>query len=96
MFKSKTCIGGEILALRYDHTVPLARHVAQNRAPDTIGYTVGRVYRRDEHQPNRARWREFYQADFDMVGKYAPMVADAMVLKVTSSTADLPLSSSQS
>jgi len=76
--------GGEILALRFDHTVPLARYVALNSIAATKRYTIGRSYRRDQPQANRGRYREFYQADFDIVGKYAPMAADAEALKVSS------------
>ena len=76
------CTGGEILALRFDHTVPLARYLALNNVVATKRYTIGRSYRRDQPQANRGRYREFYQADFDIVGKYAPMAADAEVLKV--------------
>ena len=74
--------GGEILALRFDHTVPLARYLALNNVVATKRYCIGRSYRRDQPQANRGRYREFYQADFDIVGKYAPMAADAEVLKV--------------
>ena len=84
------CTGGEILALRYDHTVPLARYVALNNVAATKRYTIGRSYRRDQPQANKGRFREFYQADYDIVGgKYAPMAADAEVLKVGTATTDL-------
>lgn len=80
--KSAACTGGELLALRYDHTVPKARYVAQNNGKASRCYSIGRVYRRDNPQATRARYREFYQADFDIVGEYPPMAADAEVLKV--------------
>ena len=82
MKQNAACTGGEILALRFDHTVPLARYLALNNVVATKRYTIGRSYRRDQPQANRGRYREFYQADFDIVGKYAPMAADAEVLKV--------------
>lgn len=62
--------------------MPLARYLALNNVVATKRYTIGRSYRRDQPQANRGRYREFYQADFDIVGKYAPMAADAEVLKV--------------
>ena len=40
------------------------------------------VYRRDQPAMSRGRFREFFQCDFDVAGAYAPMVADAEVLKV--------------
>lgn len=41
---------------------------------------IGRVYRRDEPQIARGRFREFYQCDFDIAGQYDSMVADSEVL----------------
>ena len=40
------------------------------------------MYRRDQPQPERGRWREFYQCDFDIAGAYSPMVPDAEVITV--------------
>jgi histidyl-tRNA synthetase len=40
------------------------------------------VYRRDQPQLARGRYREFYQCDFDVAGAYSPMVADAEVVSV--------------
>ena len=40
------------------------------------------VYRRDQPQLNRGRYREFYQCDFDVAGSYSPMVPDAEVITV--------------
>lgn len=45
-------------------------------------FHIARVYRRDNPQMNRGRFREFFQCDFDVAGAYAVMVADAEVLKV--------------
>ncbi|KAI6154245.1 histidyl-tRNA synthetase, partial [Pisolithus tinctorius] len=61
--------GGEQLALRYDHTVPLARYIAMSGA--TIQgkiWQVGKVYRRDSPVMSKGRMREFMQADLDIVG----------------------------
>ena len=55
--------GGEQLALRYDHTVPLARYIAMSGA--TIQgkiWQVGKVYRRDNPVMSKGRMREFMQA----------------------------------
>lgn len=40
------------------------------------------VYRRDQPQMTRGRFREFFQCDFDIAGSYPAMVPDAEVLKV--------------
>jgi len=54
--------GGEICALRYDLTVPFARYLAMNTDVKQIKrYQIGKVYRRDQPQLNRGRYREFYQ-----------------------------------
>ena len=76
------CAGGEILSLRYDLTVPFARYVALNGLGSIKRYHIARVYRRDQPQAARGRFREFFQCDFDIAGPHPPMVADAEVLKV--------------
>lgn len=60
--------GGRKLALRYDLTVPLARYVATNPnlAMPFRRYQVGQVFRGEN--PQRGRYREFTQLDFDTVG----------------------------
>ena len=40
------------------------------------------VYRRDNPQMNRGRFREFYQCDVDIAGSYPVMVPDAEIIKV--------------
>ena len=74
--------GGELLSLRYDLTVPFARHVAVHGISNIKRYHIAKVYRRDQPQMNRGRFREFFQCDFDIAGVYSPMVPDAEVLKV--------------
>jgi hypothetical protein len=49
-------------------------------------YHIGKVYRRDNPQMNRGRFREFYQCDFDIAGAFPAMVADAEVLRVRAPT----------
>lgn len=69
-------------ACRYDLTVPFARYVALNGIGNIKRYYIGKVYRRDNPQMNRGRFREFYQCDFDIAGAYPSMVPDAEVLRV--------------
>ncbi|KAL4714493.1 hypothetical protein ACJJTC_017788 [Scirpophaga incertulas] len=76
--------GGEILSLRYDLTVPLARYLAMSKISNLKRYHIAKVYRRDNPAMTRGRYREFYQCDFDIAGQYDPMVADAECLKVVS------------
>jgi histidyl-tRNA synthetase len=73
---------GREYALRYDLTVPLARFIASRRdIPLPFKrYHVGPVWRHEE--PQRARYREFYQCDADIVGSPYPE-ADAEILNLT-------------
>jgi histidyl-tRNA synthetase len=71
--------GGELLALRYDLTVPFARFLAMHSVGNIKRFHIAKVYRRDNPQLARGRYREFYQCDFDVAGSYLPMVADAEV-----------------
>lgn len=67
------------LGLRFDFTVPLARVVANNpQLPKPFRrYQIGPVWRYD--RPGSGRWREFWQADVDIVGA-AGVEADAEVV----------------
>lgn len=62
--------GGRELALRYDLTVPFARFIANNQnliAKEPFRrYQIGQVFRGEK--PQKGRWREFTQLDFDTVG----------------------------
>ncbi len=61
--------GDSDLSLRFDLTVPLAKYVAMNYAELTFPfrrYQIGKVYRGERAQ--RGRFREFYQADIDVIG----------------------------
>lgn len=62
--------GGELLSLRYDLTVPFARFLALHGVDALKRYHIARVYRRDNPQMNKGRYREFYQCDFDIAGVY--------------------------
>lgn len=53
--------GGEILSLRYDLTVPLARYLAMSKINTLKRYHIAKVYRRDNPAMTRGRYREFYQ-----------------------------------
>ncbi|KAF9483342.1 histidine-tRNA ligase [Pholiota conissans] len=80
--------GGEQLALRYDHTVPLARWLAMTRGGgEGIGgklWQIGKVYRRDQPVMSKGRMREFMQADFDVAGTWDTMIPDAEILSLVS------------
>jgi histidyl-tRNA synthetase len=69
--------GGELLALRYDLTVPFARFLALNSVGNIKRFHIGKVYRRDQPALARGRYREFYQCDFDIAGNYGRMVPDS-------------------
>ena len=61
--------GDSDLALRFDLTVPLAKFVAMNYGELSFPfrrYQIGKVYRGERAQ--RGRFREFYQADIDIIG----------------------------
>lgn len=61
--------GDSDLALRFDLTVPLAKYVAANYSNLSFPfrrYQIGKVYRGERAQ--RGRFREFYQADIDIIG----------------------------
>ncbi|CEL93096.1 unnamed protein product [Vitrella brassicaformis CCMP3155] len=74
--------GGEQLSLRYDLTVPFARFCALGNVEKIKRYHIGKVYRRDEPQLAKGRFREFYQCDFDIAGTYDTMLPDAEVITV--------------
>ena len=75
--------GGELLSLRYDLTVPFARFMAVHNLPSIKRYHIGKVYRRDNPQMSRGRYREFYQCDFDIAGSnYGKMIPETDVIKV--------------
>ncbi|KAI0652587.1 histidyl-tRNA synthetase [Trametes meyenii] len=76
--------GGEQLALRYDHTVPLARYLAMSGAITAQAklWQVGKVYRRDNPVMSKGRMREFSQADFDIAGTWDTMIPDAEVISL--------------
>ena len=61
--------GDTDMAMRFDLTVPLAKYVAKNYSELTFPfkrYQIGKVYRGERAQ--QGRFREFYQADIDIIG----------------------------
>ncbi|MGN8890253.1 histidine--tRNA ligase [Dysosmobacter sp. HCP28S3_G4] len=61
--------GDSDLALRFDLTVPLAKYVALHYNELSFPFRrfqIGKVYRGERAQ--RGRFREFYQADIDVIG----------------------------
>ena len=61
--------GDADLSLRFDLTVPLAKYVALHYNDLSFPfrrYQIGKVYRGERAQ--RGRFREFYQADIDIIG----------------------------
>lgn len=61
--------GDSDLSMRFDLTVPLAKYVALNYGQLAFPfrrYQIGKVYRGERAQ--RGRFREFYQADIDIIG----------------------------
>ena len=61
--------GDSDLALRFDLTVPLAKYVALHYGELAFPFRrfqIGKVYRGERAQ--RGRFREFYQADIDIIG----------------------------
>ncbi len=61
--------GGRDVALRFDLTVPFARFMAQHYNELTVPfkrYHINKVWRGEN--PQKGRFREFYQCDFDIVG----------------------------
>jgi histidyl-tRNA synthetase len=73
--------GGEALTLRYDLTVPFTRYIIENGIQKMRRWAIGKVWRRD--QPSRGRWREFWQADFDILGENnTSMMAEGLLLSM--------------
>lgn len=74
--------GGRDVALRFDLTVPLARfaamHMSQLGTPFRR-YHIAPVWRAEK--PQRGRYREFVQCDFDIIGS-SSVLADAEIVSV--------------
>jgi histidyl-tRNA synthetase len=75
--------GGEDLSLRYDLTIPFIRYIKEHGIKKMRRYSIGKVYRRDQPNHRQGRLREFYQADFDIVGgKQDDMLTEATLLNI--------------
>ena len=69
-------------ALRFDHTVPLARYVAEHNNNLTFPFSVTQINRNFRgERAQRGRFREFYQCDADIIGRESLSIAyDAKVI----------------
>ena len=79
--------GEKSITLRYDLSSPLARFVAQNNQelPSIFKrYQIQNVFRNEK--AGNGRYREFMQADFDIVGNVDPAQANAELCNVISNT----------
>lgn len=74
--------GGDHLALRPEHTAPLARayieHGMQTLPQPVMMYQYGPIFRHDK--PQRGRYRQFWQFDLDSLGN-DKSIMDALVIK---------------
>ncbi len=79
--------GDKNITLRYDLSSPLARFYAQNNQelPSIFRrYQIQNVFRNEK--AGNGRYREFMQADFDIVGNVNPAQANAELCNLISST----------
>ncbi len=69
-------------ALRFDHTVPLARYVAEHNNDLAFPFQVTQINRNFRgERAQRGRFREFYQCDCDIIGREKlPIAYDAKVI----------------
>ncbi len=79
--------GEKNITLRYDLSSPLARFVAQNNQELPLPYkryAIQNVFRNEK--PGNARYREFTQADCDIVGKVNSAQSNAELCNLIAST----------
>lgn len=80
--KTAEAADGADQALRFDHTVPLARYVVQHENDLVFPFKVtqiGRNFRGE--RPQKGRFRELYQCDVDVIGRgELPIYYDADVI----------------
>ena len=69
-------------ALRFDHTVPLARYVVEHNNDLVFPFQVTQINRNFRgERAQRGRFREFYQCDADIIGREKlPIAYDAKVI----------------
>ena len=82
--------GGRDVAMRFDLTVPLARFVAMHI--NELGtpfrrYHIAPVWRAEK--PQRGRYREFIQCDFDIIGTKSVLADAEIVMVITRSLSEL-------
>ena len=69
-------------ALRFDHTVPLARYIVEHENNLVFPFKVSQIglnFRGERAQ--KGRFREFYQCDIDVIGRnHLPLAYDADVI----------------
>ena len=83
--------GGRDIALRYDLTVPLARFAAEHQGAYHLPFKrfqMGKVWRAEK--PQKGRYREFLQADFDILGPEAPHSEMEILMLVASCLSRCP------
>jgi len=79
--------GNEKITLRYDLSSPLSRFVAQNYRELPFPYkryAIGNVWRNEKS--GNARYREFTQADVDIIGNINKSQADAEICNIIADT----------
>jgi histidyl-tRNA synthetase len=79
-------------ALRYDLTVPFARHVVMNQHAIAFPfrrYQIQPVWRAD--RPQKGRYREFYQCDADVIGSNSLLCEVEMIQLIDRVFTDLDL-----
>lgn len=69
-------------ALRFDHTVPLARYIVEHNNNLAFPFQVTQINRNFRgERAQRGRFREFYQCDADIIGREKlPIAYDAKVI----------------
>ena len=79
--------GSKNITLRYDLSSPLSRFVAQNYRDLPMPYKryqIGNVWRNEK--TGNARYREFCQADCDIIGNVNPAQSDAELCNLIADT----------
>lgn len=80
--------GGRAVGLRYDLTVPLARVISSYpELPKPFKrYQIQQSYRAEN--PQKGRYREFFQCDADIVGSTSPL-SDAEILNIINDSLEI-------
>ncbi len=70
VIKTTEDIGSSDQALRFDHTVPLARYTVEHLNDLSFPFKVTQIARNFRgERPQKGRFREFYQCDVDVIGR---------------------------